>query len=83
MSRPPLPDRTRSELGLARCILCERPRAILGLFEPVDPWRYYPHPPAPGKVRPIAYALCRRCFDRPDRCEAVEAEILRRAESER
>lgn len=64
--------------ALECCILCERARYVVGIFEPFEPWLYHPAPLSAGKVRRLAYALCRRCFRRPDRCEAVEAECRRR-----
>lgn len=66
----------------ARCVLCGgRPVAVVGIFEPREPWRYWPSAPEPGKVRWILYGLCAGCMG-PRAAEAVEAELLRRMAGE-
>jgi len=80
VSPHPVPPWLRALPDLERCILCRRRRVhALAMFIPREPWLYCPAPPTPGKGRVLFYALCRRCFRRPDRAaEAVEAECLRR-----
>ena len=83
--RPPPPWLARKIAKapmLRYCILCAGQKVhAIGIFVPLEPWRFYPLPPAAGKKRLLLYSLCGRCFEREDKTEAVEAEFLLRMEA--
>lgn len=56
------------------CLLCGAyPPVYVGIFTPSKPEAWGGKP---GKVRFLGYALCARCFARPDKTLAVEARIM-------
>lgn len=74
---PSLADLARH---VTECALCRGRAAVIGLFLPDD----QPHaaqvcledrgitPPAPGRLRVLAYGLCLRCAAGPDALARVE-----------
>jgi hypothetical protein len=62
----------RNARGKDGCLLCGRRQAFLGIL--------FPHRPAEfGDRTAIPYALCARCYWRPDKAELAEERILERA----
>jgi hypothetical protein len=59
-----------------RCLLCEKPVRWRGCFLPREPRLWGGPPVRPGTIRGMFYGLCRRCYRRPDKAEAVEDKIL-------
>jgi hypothetical protein len=85
---PMLPERCGENFGSAieraaenidACILCGKPRALLGCFMADDPERYLPVKLKPGKTRALFYGLCDPCHEQPDKLARVEARLERDA----
>ncbi len=60
-----------------RCLLCGRRPHVGGVFVPKDQSRV--EAPA-GRVRSLAYTLCRKCARLRDRIAQVEAKLFRELE---
>ncbi len=61
-----------SQIG-GQCILCGEPAGFGGLFVPDDPWAY--GAPA-GKIRALAYPICKPCITQGDRAKSAVENLL-------
>lgn len=70
-----LSDAQVSRLAENVCLLCSKPACMVGIFVPNAASNRTLHAP-PGKVRTVAYSLCRRCSRRRGSVKRVEAVIF-------
>jgi hypothetical protein len=58
------------------CFLCGKPARWRAVFLPTEPRLWGGPPIRPGKRRGFFYALCRKCYRRPNKSTEVEDKIL-------